>query len=938
MYTFLVTVQCTSIALMLFECAYIIKNMRKPVHGFLFFYTAATLINNAGYLGIMLSRTEQEAILSQQFMYLGAVWIPYSILNFVRSLCRDRRFSKLLTCLSLTHIFTYILVLMGKRVSIYHTDMHFDESGLFPHLVYGDGWWHHVYFSLIALYIVFAMYILITNYIKEKRRTKRKQLFLVILSGLSDTVFFILESADVSAEYDITVLGYTIATFFMYLAIFRCDILDTKELARDFVIDNLSSAIILTENDGHPVYFNRPAEKIFPVLSEKPEEAVKIIQEHIESREILCIDERIYSPEEVKLFKNKREAGRVFVLTDSTTHYNYMKNLQEQKQIADSANRAKGEFLSSMSHEIRTPLNSVLGLNEMILRESEDSSITSYAEGIKSSSKMLLALINDILDFSKIDAGKMQIINDEYSTSAMIRSIVNMISDRASEKRLRLIINADPNLPSKLVGDEIRIKQCIINMLTNSVKYTQEGSVSLSIGFTECSATGKIILNVSIRDTGIGIREEDMQKLFSPFERINEKCNKNIEGTGLGMCIVKKLLEAMNGTLNVKSEYTRGSEFSFTLEQAVCDPSPMGEWQLSGNFSVKKYSESFQAPEAELLVIDDTPMNLMIFKSLLKKTRARIDTAGDGQSALELMKEKRYDIIFIDHMMSEMDGIEVLHRIKTCCPLNDRSICIALTANAVQGAREMFIKEGFDSYISKPVDPELLESTICEYLEPGLILHENDEDYVKPKSDAGNLRSHSGRDDSPAAELFTELFGVDASAGIHNCGGKKEFLEAVRVFTESCRENNKKINECLKKKDWGNFTIIVHSVKSSAAILGQSELSEMAKALEYSSRLQDEKAVMKSVKSFQKLYRKKAEAMKKLSGKETVKKEPADEEKIKDALSALKEVINAFDFSSADEIIRELDFYSIPVRYSEKINEIKACVHKADRSRLLELL
>ncbi|MBO4337189.1 MAG: response regulator, partial [Lachnospiraceae bacterium] len=391
--------------------------------------------------------------------------------------------------------------------------------------------------------------------------------------------------------------------------------------------------------------------------------------------------------------------------------------LVEAANEAVSAGKAKSRFLAQMSHEIRTPINAVLGMNEMILRESGDEAIHEYAGNIQSAGKNLLGLINSILDFSKIEEGKMEIIPVRYDTAVMVENLVNSISQRAQDKGLVFEAHVDENLPSALYGDDMRLTQVVVNLLTNAVKYTREGRVDLYID--EAGRTDdKITLAVKVKDTGIGIKSEDIEKLFESFTRLEETRNRNIEGTGLGMAIVTRLLDMMGSGLEVKSTYGEGSEFSFKIQQTVMDDEPLGDYaqkakQLTGRTDDGTY---LYAPKARLLIVDDNELNLKVIKNLLKLNGIVPDLASSGKQALTMLEKNKYDIVFLDHMMPEMDGIETLEAARNKGLVGENDIVIALTANAVVGARETYLAAGFDEYLSKPVDVRALESTLSRYL------------------------------------------------------------------------------------------------------------------------------------------------------------------------------------------------------------------------------
>ncbi len=409
--------------------------------------------------------------------------------------------------------------------------------------------------------------------------------------------------------------------------------------------------------------------------------------------------------------------------------------LFEEKVRAESANHAKSEFLANMSHEIRTPINAVLGMNEMILREGhharelKDSDVKGvkesienidlYAGEVKSAGHNLLAIVNDILDFSKIEAGRMDITEAPYQLSSVLNDINNMIFFKAQDRKLDFSIDVDRSLPDELSGDEVRVRQILTNILNNAVKYTEKGYVTLTVR-GEKKDEDTLIVSASVKDTGIGIKAEDRDKLFTRFQRLEMERNSTVEGTGLGLVITQKLLEAMNGTISVESEYGEGSVFTVTFPQKIVNEAPIGDYQLHFEENLKKagsYRESFRAPDARILLVDDTRINLTVVVNLLRNTKIKIDTAMSGAQAVEMAAGTTYDIILMDQRMPEMDGTEAFHRIReTEGGASSESPVICLTADAVIGAKERYLAEGFTDYMTKPVDCFALEKLLMKYL------------------------------------------------------------------------------------------------------------------------------------------------------------------------------------------------------------------------------
>ncbi|MBQ6968363.1 MAG: response regulator [Lachnospiraceae bacterium] len=513
----------------------------------------------------------------------------------------------------------------------------------------------------------------------------------------------------------------------------------------------------------------------------------------------------------------------------------YVERLQKENElkrdleVERASNNAKSAFLSNMSHELRTPITAVLGMDEMILRESNDDNIKGYAGDIQNAGRTLLGIVNDILDFSKIEAGKLEIIPVDYELASVINDLVNMIRVRADDKKLELILRINENIPHLLHGDEIRLKQIITNILTNAVKYTEEGSITLTMDY-EKTGDSELELYVSVKDTGIGIKEEDQEKLFKAFERIEEKRNRTIEGTGLGMNITQSLLSMMGSSLEVNSVYGEGSEFSFKLKQGIVKDDPIGNIEETYKKTMEqreKYRESFHAPEARILVVDDTEMNLSVIKNLLKQTKIQVDTAKSGFECLKLVALTGYDIIFLDHRMPEMDGMETFEKMKELG--EDENKCkdkpvIALTANAISGAREEYLKAGFNDYLTKPVDSEKLEKMLLKYLPPEKIMP------AEPEPEEESLFP-----DSDLPEWLLKLKEIDKEEGMMNCGSSEYYIIALGLFYDNFRENYDNIKRYFEEGNRKDYNIKVHSLKSSARLIGAKELSELARTLEEAS-------------------------------------------------------------------------------------------------------
>lgn len=531
---------------------------------------------------------------------------------------------------------------------------------------------------------------------------------------------------------------------------------------------------------------------------------------------------------------------------------------ENAKIEAMEANAAKSNFLANMSHEIRTPINAVLGMDTMILQESGEQKIKEYAADIQTAGQNLLSLINDILDFSKIESGKMEIIPGDYEVASLLNDSYNIVGVRAREKNLSLTIENDSTIPRRLFGDEVRIRQIMVNLLTNAIKYTQEGGITLSMNWERIEEK-ELLLKISVKDTGIGITPEDQKKLFQTFQRVDEKKNRNIEGTGLGLKITKQLVEMMNGTIEVESEYGKGSVFRVEIPQKILSEEQLGDFskQYVKDISQMEFHEKFRAPEGRILVVDDVPMNLKVMKGLLKKTGLQVETAESGKQCIQMAGRKPYHIIFLDHMMPEMDGIETLHYMQQAQdnPNKDTPI-IMLTANAILGAKEEYLQMGFCDYLSKPIREQELEDMIMKYLPQELILKGD----VKEEVEEG-IGEKSEEKEAREASVLKKFDFLDTEMGLSYCCDSEEFyLEMLETYRNNGRYDA--LKELYGKQDWENYQIQVHALKSTSRSIGAVGVSEQAKQLEQAAKEKDISYIKEHHEEMMKEYEKLLEKLK----------------------------------------------------------------------------
>lgn len=790
------------------------------------------LFQNIGYLILLSAKNYHEAVIAIRIEYMGTAYLVTFMMIFVLQYCKRELRRWVRTALLIFDSVVLVCVCACDFTKLYYSSLEFVPEPL-PHLDHGNGPLYVMASVLIIVQMLYGIYVAFLTW-----RTSTKGKYKVCCGIMTLTMFyplisyvFTMSGGMLGGSYDSVPGAAALAIFVLGLVMLVGKMFDSQAIAYAAIIEKLKEPVILADSRYHFVECNERAYEVFPSLAglrQGDEIAEPMLLFTLKNERVSDIisDYYIMRPDVQKIVEHGETTGYAVFLADLTEERKQLEESQQLKLEAEIANKAKSDFLAQMSHEIRTPINAVLGMNEMILRESKEDSVKKYAMDIKDSASSLLSIINEILDLAKIESGRMELIPANYALSSVLNDLYNMMNIRAKEKNLTLIFDIQEDIPSEYFGDDIRLRQILSNLLTNAVKYTQTGSVTLSI---RGGVKGTIAnLRFSVTDTGIGIREEDVDKMFEKFRRFDEARHRDIEGTGLGMNITMHLLRLMGSGLKVDSVYGEGSCFYFDLHQQVTNNEPLGDFseRVARQRRNYQWKNAYEAPQAHVLVVDDNNINRKVFMNLLKQTKMQIDEAGGGREALGMIAKTHYDLIFLDHMMPEMDGIETLHEMEKMdlgIAGNEHTPVIMLTANAIVGAEEKYMQEGFSGFLTKPIITEKLDAVICKHLPEELIVY------------------GSGKQDAPAETESQQtslqpLEEFDWEAAMRILQDESMLMETLQDFAEFLPRMHDELDLYMDtidaKESLDHYRITVHSLKSSAATVGATLLSNLARLLE----------------------------------------------------------------------------------------------------------
>ena len=820
MFDLMIAVHILSIFMVLSSLIVMFRGEATYGQKLLSYFMISELVHSSGYLLELFSKTIEEAMIAVKFEYLGSSVVAIFYMMFIRHYCgcKERRlFERIILLLALVGV---IMVWTSPAHTLFYKSIGFEIVDFNYRLVleYGPFFYLHCLIAIVIPWLVVA-WTLFDTVRREKEKKKRKNLYMIIGGSFIAFFVFVIYTLGFFNSYDPTPV--TMATMLSVMTIFvwnRKDYNLTKAAANN-VLQALNDGVITIDEYFKVISYNETAEKVFPDISmyrtigEISEFPLQVLVE--EDKNEFIVEGRNYEGHISRLRDVDGDVrGYTILFTDVTDIVEHIKSINLMREKAEAANHAKSQFLANMSHEIRTPMNAIVGLSELIIEESRGRKMYDYACDIKSAALNLLGIINDILDLSKVEAGKMELVNDDYYVQILVQDTVNMIKIAAAQKGLKVNVDLAKDMPYQLNGDVGRIRQVLINLLNNAIKFTRQGSVSMRVSglFVDDE---NYQMHFEIQDTGIGIKEEDMEHIYESFQQLDMNINRKVEGTGLGLAITRNLVQLMGGDIQVESEYGKGTTFRVVMMQKVVTKETIKDNPITREALKKADMRMFESEGFRVLVVDDNIINRKVVVRMMEEYKFDIHEADSGKKAIELAGENKYDMILMDHMMPEMDGIEATGIIRTESQLNHDTTVIALTANAIAGAKDMYMANGFQDFLAKPFERVQLHELLGKWIPSN-----------KKKYSTELVHEEKVSEDELAG-IFME--GVNLRDAVKkNDGDLKSYLDLINAFYV---DGNKKVVELEKLLDTGDYQtygVEAHALKRSAANIGADRLSNKA--------------------------------------------------------------------------------------------------------------
>ena len=846
MVNFVICLECFSICLLFIALILLLDGDGAREQKLLIFIMCGSMVQNVGYLLELTAPTVEVAVTAVTVENLGSAFVPLCYCWFIYTYCYARPPEKLLRALGIINFLMLPIVLCNWN-RIFYRDFQWLST---------ENGYHYISISYGPLYSLFMVTRIVIPFVlsihtlarairlRSDQQVNRQYWTILVISSLPVGVL-ILYVCKLTQVFDFTPVTLAIAMSMVAIMVWSRRNYDFRHLAAEKVLESLGDGVIALDDHDRLVSYNRAAARIFTNLPEhKLGENVRVVEDFRE--EMLnenipwsfSINGQSYECHSKQIIdENGRRQGCVILVLDMTDIKAYINEIKRVRRQAEKASIAKSEFLANMSHEIRTPMNAIIGMNDIIMEECKDPSIYNYAKDVQSAAKNLLAIINDILDLSKVEAGKMELVPTEYYLKTIVGEVVGMMDMAASKRGLIMKYECDETIPCRYYGDDGRIKQILINILNNAIKFTKEGYVRAYVTGKPGEGEDEEILTFRVEDTGCGIRQEDLEKIFEDFRQVDSKRNRSVEGTGLGLAIVKHLVELMGGVINVESVYGEGTAVTVTIPQRIVDRCPIAEMPEISQ-AEQGPDETFTAPGVKVLIVDDNAVNRKVARNFLKNYAFELDEAESGPKAIELVRQKRYDIIFMDHMMPMMDGIEAMEIIRRDCGENGNgAIFIALTANAMEGMRQRFLDKGFQDFISKPLDRKELRQILTRWV---------------PEE---RRQAKDGREESePLRPEAFRIQGIDMNVAMrYYSGDEAGFAELLELYYMDGLRKIKLLQE-LAGSNLSDYQTEVHALKSASANIGAVDLSEMARAQENAAARGDRQMIYRQLPSLLAAY------------------------------------------------------------------------------------